>query len=119
MIGTADLTMSSANYGARIICGIAPRVRISTLNWRPCWNCKAIAVVQTFSGSGWYEDDFLCSHCGENCGENSSGYRPFQRGWRKRNITHALALLETGIPLDEYRAQTMALISYEMQGIYA
>jgi len=112
MTDTTDLMMGSLHGPGINICGIAPRVRLSTLDWHPCWHCKALAVVRTFSGSGWYEDGFLCSNCGEDV---ASGYRPFEPRWRKRNIERALKALETGVTLDEFRERTAALIREEME----
>jgi hypothetical protein len=104
--------MMSAVIGEGIaICGIAPDAILATVDPEPCFNCKEVTVVRRFSGSGWYEDYFLCSNCGE---DNGSGYRPFKRGWRKANIADALEWLKSAVDNEEFRAKTGCLIAAEM-----
>jgi hypothetical protein len=106
-----DYQMSAYLGENIIVCGIAPRNRLTTLDGKPCWNCNEVAVVRRYSGSGWYEDDFLCSACGEDV---SSGYRPFQRGWRKKNIERALGWLADAIPYEDFRKKVNSLVDGEM-----
>ena len=108
---STDLMMSAVHGEGLNICGVSPRARLTTIDKEPCWNCAGTNVVRRFSGSGWYEDDFLCTTCGENVG---TGYRPFERAWRKKNIARAEEWLVTAVPRDEYLAQTLALINKEM-----
>lgn len=106
-----DLMMSSAHGNGMHLCGIAPRTRLTTIDTVPCWNCEATNVVRRFSGSGWYEDDFLCATCGEDVG---TGYRPFQRAWRKKNLERAAEWLASAIDAAEFTKQTRELVKAEM-----
>lgn len=111
MTDTADLMMSAVIGEGIALCGIAPRVRLTTLTDWECFNCHEKKVVRCFSGSGWYSDDAICAACGE---DNQTGYRPFQRAWRKKNIAIAEEWLATALPLDEYYQETGRLIRIEM-----
>lgn len=93
------------------ICGIAPTKRLVTIETEPCWNCQGTHVLRQFSGSGWYEDNYLCPDCGEDVG---TGYRPFKRAWRKDNIARATQWRTQTVPRDEFFALTSALIKEEM-----
>ena len=107
----SDLMMSAIHAPGFTMCGIAPRTRMTTTADHPCWNCQSARVAQRFSGSGWYEDDFMCADCGEDVG---SGYRPFKRAWRKANIAIAEEWLAVAIELDEYRRIRNELTREEM-----
>lgn len=107
----ADYMMSAYIDSDIAICGIAPRKILSTVDEHPCFNCDEQRVVRRFSGSGWYEDYFLCSGCGE---DNGSGYRPFKRGWRKENIADAEKWLAESVPREDYFRITGELIREEM-----
>lgn len=111
MTATSDYMMSSINEQGINICGIAPKNLLTTLDGEPCFNCDQVAVVRRFSGSGWYEDDWLCSSCGEDVG---SGYRPFRPRWRKENIEKAQEWLAVAIPREEFFKATGDLIEREM-----
>lgn len=105
------LLMSAAHGNGITICGIAPSTALTTIDKFECFNCQKAEVVRKFSGSGWYEDSFICRACGE---DNGTGYRPFAPAWRKKNIARAEEWATTAIPLEEYFAKTIALIHSEM-----
>jgi hypothetical protein len=104
--------MTSAHIeSGLVICGIPPRKMLSTLTDATCFNCDQKAVFRRFSGSGWYEDYWLCLNCGE---DNGSGYRPFRRGWRKDNIRDAEEWSKVAISSAEFHRITTELIREEM-----
>lgn len=105
----SDLLMSSVDLGGVVICGIAPRTELTTLTDWECHNCGEKQIVRRWSGSGWYDDDGLCVACGESV----TGYRPFERAWRKKNIAQAQSWLAVAVPREEYSATTMRLIKAE------
>ena len=111
MMSDSDMLMDSLHSGdgSFHMCGIAPRVKLTTVSDWECENCNA-KLVRCFSGSGWYEDDALCAECGESV----TGYRPFRPRWRKENIAKAQEWLALAVPLEEFRATTRRLIDSEM-----
>lgn len=108
-----DMMMQSIHEGGLSICGIAPRAILSTVDPKyPCFNCEG-RVVRRFSGSGWYEDYLLCVDCGE---DNASGYRPFEPGWRKKNMAKAQEWLDVAVDVEEFWKITGELVKMEMEG---
>lgn len=108
----ADYRTTAVVDGGLTICGIAPKRRLATFAKEPCWNCKGTRVLRRFSGSGWYEDHYLCLDCGENVG---TGYRPFQRAWRKKNIAEAESWLPDFVEQDLYFEHTSRIIREQME----
>lgn len=105
--------MASALIGNGLaICGIPPAKRLTTVEDELCDDCNTGRVVRRFSGSGWYEDDFLCVDCGFNVG---IGYKPFERGWRKKNQARAEEWLEEAINRDEFFDIVSKLVQEEMR----
>lgn len=111
MTDLADIRTSAIIAPGIAICGIGPKVRLTTRCYEHCYNCRRTRLhVREFSGSGWYGDIFLCL----TCGENMDGYHPFKRGWRHDNKKRARELLATAIPATEFRRLTSAAIKEEM-----
>lgn len=94
------------------ICGLAPRRRIARIHYLRCDHCNCTRRhVRLFSGSGWYEDTWLCLTCGENW---ATGYHPFEPGWRRRALAQAHRYLEYVVTAAEFRELTGAAIDAEM-----
>lgn len=106
-----DFRMSAVIGDGITICGIGPKRWLVTTAEHPCWNCGKQSVLRRFSGSGWYEDDYLCAACGEDVG---TGYRPFQRAWRKANIERADLWANYLVSREEFFETTGRLIREEM-----
>lgn len=104
--------MNSAIIGGGIaICGISPAAILSTIDPEPCDDCETGRVVRKFSGSGWYEDSFLCLDCGFDVG---TGYKPFKPRWRDENKKRAAAWLEFTVDHEQFYDKTAELIREEM-----
>lgn len=104
--------LNTAYIGEGIaICGIPPKIPLTTRRYLECFNCKRVTLhARKFSGSAWYEDDFICTQCGEN--ENWG--RPFRRGWREERKARARVWIANAVPAEEYRATVRRLIADEM-----
>lgn len=109
---TDDYQMTAVIGGGLAICGIAPKRRLVTFATDPCWNCQG-RVLRRFSGSSWYEDDYLCLDCGENVG---TGYRPFRRAWRKASMAEAESWLPDFVEREAFFQHTSRMIREEMDG---
>lgn len=93
------------------VCGLPPRVALTTIDSEPCDDCGSNRVVRKFSGSGWYEDYFLCSGCGFDVG---TGYKPFKPRWREDNKSRAKVWLESALDFETFHALKMEAIKEEM-----
>lgn len=112
MTNIEDIQISSISSGSLHICGIAPRVRLTTRQYIDCYNCERKTLgARRFSGSVWYDDDLICTRCGENM---TTGYRPFKPAWRKENIAKAKSWIAEAVPRKEFRNMTQAAIKNEM-----
>lgn len=111
MTDLADYRTSAIIGEGITICGITPKTPLITRCYEECFNCNRIRLhVRRFSGSGWYEDTWLCL----TCGENMDGYHPFKPGWREANIKTAREWLAIAVPAKEFRRLTRAAIKEEM-----
>lgn len=108
---TEEYRMSAVIGNGFSICGIPPAKSLTTIDEEPCDDCKTGRVVRKFSGSGWYEDAFLCVDCGFDVG---TGYKPFQRGWRKKNIARAQEWLSDAMGREEFFDTVSKLVAEEM-----
>ena len=107
----SDYRMSAIIGGGMTICGIPPRLPLVTYDRESCPMCDTPGVLRKFSGSGWYEDDWLCQTCGEDVG---TGYHPFERGWRQKNIARATEWSRHVLTRDEFESITRRLVREEM-----
>ena len=112
MTDLADIRTSAIIAPGITICGIAPKVRLTRRMYTECFNCERVRLAaRCFSGSGWYGDSIICTHCGEDLYD---GYRPFSPRWRQRNIRKARDWIATAIPAAEFDAKVRAAIKEEM-----
>ncbi len=112
MTNLADIRTSAIIGGGVAICGITPKVRLTRRMYFECFNCERVRLVaRCFSGSGWYGDSFICTHCGEDL---ETGYRPFSPRWRQRNIRKARDWITTALPAAEFDRLTREAIKEEM-----
>ena len=107
-----DLQQQASHSPGLIICGLPPKKRIACLIYVNCEYCKRTRRhIRLSSGSGWYEDEIHCLTCGE---DYCSGYRPFERAWRKRAVTQARSYLRFVVDRATFHEMTMASIKNEM-----
>lgn len=111
-MSTSELQSQAIIGNGFAICGLAPRRRLARIHYLHCDHCKRRRRhVRLFSGSGWYEDTYLCLTCGEDWG---TGYHPFERGWRKRSTAAAHRYLEYVIPAAEFSRLVWDVVAEEM-----
>ena len=72
----------------------APRSFIARTIQR-CFNCEKNRRVVAWLYE-WHDPMFRCCACGDGWGGGERAERPFERGWRKKEIARAKAAWATG-----------------------